>query len=88
MFNGDSDNPGTYTEKLKRCKNACLIKQTPESSSWPEFGSTMPGLVMKSDGRCYCEDASSSTCQREDVGGSYMRYDFVQGAPDPPSNCY
>jgi len=76
---GNTDNPGTFAEQLKACKNACLTKKVytgPGEGSWDKFGSTVLGFIMNDKGRCYCEAADSSTCTQKS-NGSYARYDLI-----------
>jgi len=61
MYEGSSDNTGSTDEaKLQNCFEACRDKKTPLSSgSWTNFDAK--GFILKSDGRCFCESAESTT---------------------------
>ena len=84
MYDGGGDNPGrTVEQQAFECAKACLSKQKrskTETKSWTGF--IPKGFIVapggKHYGRCYCEDADSSTCTRASSadGTKYYRYDF------------
>ena len=99
MYEGNGDNTGsTFEEKLQNCFEACRDKKSPLTGSWTGFEAK--GFVMASSGRCYCENAESTspeqmsgdTCAdtasepgcRRYSCDSYKRYDLVPAASSSP----
>jgi len=74
MYDGNGDNDGTLLEKEAKCSQACQIKKTPIHGSWDGF--IAKGFILKhGSGRCWCEEADSSTCTQT-KGNGWHRYDF------------
>ena len=81
MFHGNGDNPN---DMVATCAKACVEQKSPvamegeKNHTWND-NFVLRGIVLKPNGRCYCQMADSSSCDRV-TSSTYDRYDILRSS--------
>ena len=67
MFYGNGDNEGSSKKREERCYKSCKKAQ--------KINRNIKGFVVNNNGRCFCEENDTDSCERTN-DGTYKRYNF------------